>query len=397
MQARERRPPGRHSPPQAGGREGPRAEFGGGSPLGPTPPWRVTPRPGNADLQVGTGRRGRAAGKDPEFGGGSPLGPTPPWRVTPRPGNADLQVGTGRRGRAAGKDPEFGGGSPLGPTPPWRVTPRRGNADLQVGTARRGRAAGKDPEFGGGSPLGSTPPSDLQVGTARRRRAAGKGSRVRGWFASRPHATVESDAQARERRPPGRHSPPRAGGREGPRVQGWFASRQGPRRSASSGRLRGTRLSRRFAQRCRPGGRRSLLCRRNRTPEHALTRRRGCPAPPNRMRPAPPETTTPTLPAPATILPGRRGVAQSGRAPGSGSGGRRFKSCRPDAARPHGRVPAPRRPRRPAVSDAFFPAPSHPGGGRAFRHSPMDQNVYIPALLPKTFVPVSALFLALAS
>ncbi len=27
----------------------------------------------------------------------------------------------------------------------------------------------------------------------------------------------------------------------------------------------------------------------------------------------------------------RRGVAQSGRAPGSGSGGRRFKSCRPDA------------------------------------------------------------------
>ena len=33
--------------------------------------------------------------------------------------------------------------------------------------------------------------------------------------------------------------------------------------------------------------------------------------------------------------PGRRGVAQSGRAPGSGSGGRRFKSCRPDAARPY--------------------------------------------------------------
>ena len=49
-------------------------------------------------------------------------------------------------------------------------------------------------------------------------------------------------------------------------------------------------------------------------------------------------------PAPATIPPGRRGVAQSGRAPGSGSGGRRFKSCRPDAARPAGRVPAPRRP-----------------------------------------------------
>ena len=50
----------------------------------------------------------------------------------------------------------------------------------------------------------------------------------------------------------GRHSPPQAGGREGPRVGGWFASRPGSRRSASSGRLRGTRLSLRFAQRCRP-------------------------------------------------------------------------------------------------------------------------------------------------
>ena len=46
---------------------------------------------------------------------------------------------------------------------------------------------------------------------------------------------------------------PAAGGRrEGPRVRGWFASRPGPRRSASSGRLGGTRLSLRFAQRCRP-------------------------------------------------------------------------------------------------------------------------------------------------
>ena len=36
-------------------------------------------------------------------------------------------------------------------------------------------------------------------GTARRRRAAGK--KVRGWVASRLHATVQSDVQARERRP----------------------------------------------------------------------------------------------------------------------------------------------------------------------------------------------------
>ena len=58
------------------------------------------------------------------------------------------------------------------------------------------------------------------------------------------------------------------------------------------------------------------------------------PHPPSRMRPVPPENHHPHPPATATILPGRRGVAQSGRAPGSGSGGRRFKSCRPDAARP---------------------------------------------------------------
>ena len=118
--------------------------FGGGSPLGPTPPCRVTPRPGNADLQVGTARRRRAAGKDPKFRGGSPLGPTPPCRVTCRPGNADLQVGTARRRRAAGKDPEFRGGSPLGRDPGVQRHPdgcvvhafrcaSRSGADLEVG------------------------------------------------------------------------------------------------------------------------------------------------------------------------------------------------------------------------------------------------------------------------
>ena len=67
-----------------------------------------------------------------------------------------------------------------------------------------------------------------------------------------------SDAPGRDRRPLGsspggaRHSPPQAGGREEPRVRERFASRPGPRRSASSGRLPGIRLSLRFAQRCRP-------------------------------------------------------------------------------------------------------------------------------------------------
>ena len=51
----------------------------------------------------------------------------------------------------------------------------------------------------------------------------------------------------------------RAAGKDS-RVRGWFASRPEPRRSASFGRLRGTRLSLRFAPRCRPGGRRSRTC-----------------------------------------------------------------------------------------------------------------------------------------
>ncbi len=64
----------------------------------------------------------------------------------------------------------------------------------------------------------------------------------------------------------GRHRPPQAGGREGPRVRRGFASRPAPRRSASSERRPGTRLSLRSAQWCRPppgelaGGRRSLAC-----------------------------------------------------------------------------------------------------------------------------------------
>ena len=49
----------------------------------------------------------------------------------------------------------------------------------------------------------------------------------------------------------GRHSPPQAGGRKDPEFGG-RPSRPGPPRSALSGRLGGTRLSLRFAQRCRP-------------------------------------------------------------------------------------------------------------------------------------------------
>ena len=287
-----------------------------------------------------------------------------------------------------------------------------------------------------GSPPGGARHSPPQAGGR-------EGPRVQGWFASRRHATVQSDAQARERRPPGRHSPPQAGGREGPRVRGWFASRQGPRRSASSGRLRGTRLSLRCAQRCRPGGRRSLLCRRNRTPEHALTRRRGCPAPPNRMRPAPPKPPPPPPPGARynpSRPPGRGSVWQStwfgirgsqvqilpprrGSSPRTGSGPdaarphgrvpaptrlvptdgfrpRRGSSPRtgsgPDAARPHGRVPAPTRPRRPAVSDAFSPPFSTQESGCHFGTHPWFKTCIFRRSCRRRFVSAGALFLALA-
>ena len=86
----------------------------------------------------------------------------------------------------------------------------------------------------------------------------------------------------------------------------------------------------------------------------------------------------PTRPVPQTGSPRR--VPQDGF-PKTGS---------PDGFRQTGsgrRVSAPRRPRHPAVSDAFFPALSHPGKGWSFRHSPMVQNVYIPALLPETVRP----------
>ena len=156
----------------------------------------------------------------------------------------------------------------------------------------------------------------------------------------------------------------------------------------------------------------------------------------------------PGLLFPATIPPGRRGVAQSGRAPGSGSGGRRFKSCRPDAARPPDgfcqtgsarrvlpdgfcqtgsarrvlpdgfcqtgsarwvlpdgfcqtgssrRIPAPRRSRRPALSDAFLPALSHPGIGGHFGTHPWFKTCIFRRSCRRQFVPAGALFLALAS
>ena len=102
--------------------------------------------------------------------------------------------------------------------------------------------------------------------------------------------------------------------------------------------------------------------------------------------------------SPATMPSGRRGVAQSGRAPGSGSGGRRFKSCRPDAARPSGRVPGPE------AAMAFG------SSGRIFHSAPPARDRALPfgthqwartcifrRSCPGRRVPASALFHALAS
>ena len=198
-----------------------------------------------------------------------------------------------------------------------------------------GIASGSFRVFGGGSPLGSTPPcrvtprqgnADLWAvlpvgpGTARRRRAAGKDPEFRG---GSPLG-----------RDPGVQRHP-----DGCVVHAFRgASRSGadlevgvPYRAEET------------------------------APPNTLSPVDGdVPHPPTGCAPDPPKPPPSHPPAPVTILPGRRGVAQSGRAPGSGSGGRRFKSCRPDAARPHGRVPAPRRPPRPAVSDAFSFRPFPP-------------------------------------
>ena len=118
----------------------------------------------------------------------------------------------------------------------------------------------------------------------------------------------------------------------------------------------------------------------------------------NRMRPHPPKPPLPHPSAPATILPGRRGVAQSGRAPGSGSGGRRFKSCRPDAARPSGRVPGPKAATASGPFGRTLSAPSERGSGcLLFCSHPWVKTCIFLRSCRARFVPASAPFLALAS
>ena len=133
-----------------------------------------------------------------------------------------------------GKDPELGGfASRPGPRRSASSGWLRGTR-LSLRSAQRCRA----------------PPGEPARGRAGPAHPAGMKMQFPGRCQSRPHATMQSDAQARERRPPvGTARRRRAAGRTP--SSGGFASRPGPRRSASSGWLRGTRLSLRSAQRCR--------------------------------------------------------------------------------------------------------------------------------------------------
>ena len=282
---------GRHRPPQAAGREGPRLRRWFGFNRG-----RATRRQGNADL-----RSAQAAA-----GGRQTRTPTAAGMVRLRPGQSDAQarerrplVGTGRRRRPADKDPDCGDGSALYR---GRATRRQGNADLRSAQAAAGGRQTRTPSArmvrlrpGAERRAGKGTPTS---GRHRPPQAAGRqGPQVRGWFGfgrgqsdaqareRRPPVGTgrrrrpaekdpdcgdgsalyrgQSDAQARERRPPvgtgrrrrpadkdpkcedgsasagaerragkgtptsGRHRPPQAAGRQGPQVRGWFGFNRG--------------------------------------------------------------------------------------------------------------------------------------------------------------------------
>ena len=143
----------------------------------------------------------------------------------------------------------------------------------------------------------------------------------------------------------GRHSPPQAGGREGPEVRGWFTSRPGPRRSASSGRPCGARLSLGSAQRCRPEVGVPCPVRR---PAHGGTRRDG------------------------NHSAGWRGAPPAGLRPAVPTGGRRSLPCAPPC--PRGDAPR-REPLHGLATHAFRWAP--PSG--ADRRSGVPCPVHRPA------------------
>ena len=237
---------------------------------------------------------------------------------------------------------QFRGGARLGPRHRARVTRRQGNADLRAvlpvgpGTARRRRAAGKDPEFGGGSPL--------------RRDLAFSVIRTAAWytpFAARKRSETDMATPGMVLRAP-------------------------------SGEPAGVHLRSpsviTVPKKLHP-----------RTRSHPST---GMSRTPQPDAPRTPETTPPPRPpAPATILPGRRGVAQSGRAPGSGSGGRRFKSCRPDAARPPRTGSGPKAATASGCFGRIFPRPFPPRNRAVISALTHGSNRVYSGALPETVCP----------
>ena len=224
---------GRHRPPQAAGRQGPqvRGWFGFGR--------------GQSDAQarerrppVGTGRRRRPADKDPKCEDGSA---SAGGRATRRQGNADLRSAQAAAGGRQRRTPTA---EMVRLSTGGRATRRQGNADLRSAQAAAGGRQTRTPS----ARMVRLRPeqSDAQarerrplVGTGRRRRPADKDPKCEDGSAS-----TGAERRAGKGTPTsGRHRPPQAAGRQGPRLRRWFGSQPGPRCSASSGRLRGTRLS----------------------------------------------------------------------------------------------------------------------------------------------------------
>ena len=287
----------RHSPPQAGGRDGPRPPGWPASRRGP-PAAQVARRHGNADLRSAQPAAGGRTGRTPPPRMASLSAWTPGAQVARRQGNADL--------RSA--QPAVGGR--MRRTPPPRMaflsawTPAAQVA--RTGTPTSGRHS--PPQAGGGTD--PDPPDGLPLGV---------------------DPSSAGGAQARERRPPasspggGRHSPPQAGGREGPRPPGWLSCRRGPQqRRWRAGK--GTPTSGRQARRRRAAGRTPtprMASLSAWTPAAQVARRQGnadlWASSPGGGRHSPPQAGGGKDPDPPDGLPSRRGPQQRRWRAGTGT------------------------------------------------------------------------------
>ena len=209
---------GRHSPPQAGGREGPRVGLWFASRQGPASSAQVSrsracraevgvplPAASTAGLEAPTGRNAHdragpahPAGMKVHFTGWCQSRPQATMQSDAEARERRPLVGTARRRRAAEKDPELACGLPLGRARRHRRrfrAPARADRRSAFPCGRRhpdGWGSRADLHFHSNWPLSR---AVCVSGYARVSLASGQRCR------SRPHATMQSDAQARERRP----------------------------------------------------------------------------------------------------------------------------------------------------------------------------------------------------